>query len=160
MPIKHRPLPDISAETIARFWSYVDRRGPDECWPWKALRSPRGYGRFVVNHKVIVASRLAWLIHSGADPGQLLVCHRCDNPSCMNPSHLFLGTDKDNRDDMLAKGRWRTWTPEIKVTVNDVREIRQMRAEGWLLKHIAKKFNVSIALVSQISLRRTRKYVL
>lgn len=86
-------------------WKYVAVGAPDECWPWTAATRRRGYGIFTVNRRNFVAHRLAFQVATGIDPGELLVCHTCDNPPCCNPAHLFLGTNSDNMRDMVAKGR-------------------------------------------------------
>ena len=94
------------------FWEKVDKRGNDECWPWMGATSGRGYGRF--SNKAIPENgshRIAWMMSFGQIPAGLFVCHRCDNPSCCNPSHLFLGTAKENTQDMVKKGRARGGTP-------------------------------------------------
>jgi hypothetical protein len=83
-----------------RFWVKVDKRGPDECWQWIGIRNEDGYGR-----PYLRAHRVSWQIANGRDPGSLFVCHSCDNPSCVNPNHLWLGTNTVNLRDMVAKGR-------------------------------------------------------
>ena len=97
-----------------RFWAKVDKRGPDECWEWTAAKDPNGYGRFRVGRGMSTAlsHRLAWQLTHGEKPS-LHVCHHCDNPSCVNPAHLFLGTNADNLADMRAKGRGKTPMAEI-----------------------------------------------
>lgn len=90
-----------------RFWARVERRGPRECWPWTGPPSDWGYGLIRIASHIYIASRVAWTLAKKTEPGSLLVCHRCDNPLCCNPAHLFLGTDGDNHRDMMAKGRWR-----------------------------------------------------
>ena len=100
----HGPVPRPLAE---RFWPKVDVRGPDECWPWRATQW-RGYGKIGIGGATgtdVRAHRVSWEIHNGPIPAGMLVCHRCDAPSCVNPAHLFLGTQRDNMADMLAKGR-------------------------------------------------------
>jgi hypothetical protein len=91
---------------VGRFWSKVDKSG--ECWVWtaKAL-CENGYGRFYVGKKPLRAHRYSWELANGPITDGLFVCHRCDNPPCVNPAHLFLGTHQDNMQDMVAKGRSR-----------------------------------------------------
>lgn len=91
---------------VDRFWTKVDRSaGDSRCWPWLAYRGPKGYGRFFAGGKMWVAHAVAWRIENGEPAHGLFVLHRCDNPSCCNPRHLFLGTIQDNNRDMVAKGR-------------------------------------------------------
>ena len=97
--------------TIAdRFWPKVDRRAPDECWPWTASKYKNGYGQIGVGGRdmgVTGAHRVAWELTHGAVPDGFFVCHRCDNPGCVNPNHLFVAAPKANTWDMIEKGRSR-----------------------------------------------------
>lgn len=130
-------------------WKYVDRRGPDECWPWLGARRRRGYGTFCINLRNYVATRFIYELVHGVDPGELLVCHSCDNPPCVNPAHLFLGTDQDNVLDMHRKGRARP--PRGKLTAEDIRQIRTLVAAGQTQVAVAAQFGVSSPHVSRIA---------
>ena len=76
-----------------------------ECWMWTGYRTPDGYGRIQINYKRIKAHRLSWEVHNGSIPEGLFVLHKCDVRDCVNPNHLFLGTQKDNIHDAIKKGR-------------------------------------------------------
>jgi len=94
-----------------RFWSKVDVRGPDECWPWRAARYENGYGQFYVGNKHGGAHRMAYYLATGEKPE--VVRHTCDNPPCCNPKHLLGGTHADNAHDREERGRGRgNWTSE------------------------------------------------
>lgn len=147
-----RPLED-------RYWEKVDASaGPIACWPWLAYRSPKGYGmlaRSSEGKSPIAASRLAWEFTVGPIPKGMLVCHVCDNPSCCNPLHLFLGTPADNMADMIRKGRQNPARGEAsgtaKLSNDDVRSIRRLLASGLPQYEIAAKFGVHSTQVCRIN---------
>ena len=90
------------------FWARVDRSAGDEaCWPYTGSRRGNGYGRLRLFGKYELAHRVAYRLTAGDIPDALHVCHRCDNPPCCNPAHLFVGTHQDNMNDKVAKGRGR-----------------------------------------------------
>lgn len=100
---RKKEITKIGEQDCIRFWSHVDKSG--ECWVWTARKTTKGYGHFSYGGKNRRAHRFAWLITKGHIPNGLFVCHHCDNPSCVRPSHLFLGTHTDNMRDCAKKGR-------------------------------------------------------
>lgn len=99
----------ISESDIERFWAHVHKSGENECWLWHTKMYPIGeyigYGSFAINGESFSASRVSYLLRFGSIPKGMLVCHHCDNPPCVNPNHLFLGTHRDNTMDSVIKGR-------------------------------------------------------
>jgi hypothetical protein len=129
----------VRANTEADFWERVDRRGADECWPWLGWVAGNGYGYFSMRSKSHGAHRLAFTFTNGPVDDGLFVCHRCDNPLCCNPAHLFAATPGENSADMVAKGRsgcpphWRgSRNPGAKLTPDQVREARRLYAAGGI----------------------------
>lgn len=96
----------MNEQDIQRFWSKVDTRGPEECWFWKASRKGE-YGQFHYNRRSCLAHRMAFLFTHGLLPEDKNICHTCDHPLCCNPGHLFQGTQLENKQDCIAKGRVR-----------------------------------------------------
>lgn len=120
------------------------------CWIWTAAASTLGYGRFADgSRKTWLATRMSWKLYNGELPDELGVLHKCDNPRCVNPEHLFLGSQQDNADDMKRKDRQSRGEHRhnAKLTWKQVREIRSSSDPA---KEIAPKFGVSKATVWMI----------
>jgi len=152
---------------VARFISKVDRRGPNDCWPWKGVLKSNGYGQITSDAKddeyvgrKQYAHRVAYEIAHGAIPDGLHVLHRCDNPAGVNPAHLFLGTHQDNMRDMLAKRRhaFGDRQPTRKLNHHQVRAIRWLAEhDAGLQRHLAKEFGVTDGSITNILKRNTWK---
>jgi hypothetical protein len=95
------------ATPAIRLWWQVSQLGANECWPWTGRCDTFGYGRIGIERKEHPAHRVAYELTRGPIPDGICVLHHCDHPACCNPAHLFLGTKKDNTQDMIAKGRHR-----------------------------------------------------
>ena len=138
-----------------RYWEKVRVGDLNECWTWEGGTNNGGYGVFGVNGKTWQAHRFGWMLHSGEDPHDWYVLHKCDNRLCQNPAHLFLGTLEDNNKDRHDKGRSRgaPWYKhnKAKLTPDIIKEIRQLYGTGqYTQAQIAGKFGVVHQLISQI----------
>lgn len=161
-PKKGRPVRSIEE----RFWSKVHVGSPDECWPWVGAQEVAGYGILLRAPGLFYKThRLSWqLANNRPVPDGMFVCHRCDNPPCVNPSHLFLGTAKDNNQDRSRKGRGREnrvfgeSSPTAKISDADVAAIRALVAAGSTQQAAADRFGIKQQHVSRIvrGLNRTR----
>lgn len=135
-----------------RFWRYVQKT--DRCWLWIGAEQGDGYGRLWnpgPGPRLLGAHRLSWELHRGPIPDGLWVLHRCDNPLCVNPDHLFLGTNADNVKDMIAKGRHLAGArhPNSKLTDDQARAI--LANVGHLtIRELAAGYGVSMSTVAAI----------
>jgi HNH endonuclease len=132
---------------IDDFWNYVNRTTSEECWQWMKHIDGEGYGRALPRNKKhsVLAHRSAWLLVNGRIPKGLHVLHRCDNPACCNPSHLFLGTHQDNMRDRNKKRRFHSV-----LSYDDITIIRKLRQSGFGPTEIGRKFGISQSHVSHI----------
>lgn len=143
------------SEIEQRFWAKVDRRSDDECWEWAAKsKNQFGYGVFhprkpetVGAHRFSLALKLGRPIAPG-----MFACHTCDNPPCVNPRHLYEGTNQDNVDDAVSRNRQKRgdMDPNAKLTDEDVLSIRVMVANGEKSRTAAAIYGVRESLISGI----------
>jgi hypothetical protein len=168
----------VATNLADRFWSKVDKRGPDECWEWTAAVSAGGYGSFKVGSRSdgakrnARAHRVAYELTFGPLPdGEgyhgTVVRHTCDNRLCSNPAHLVAGTQRDNVNDALQRGRHRGGNslrggehPMAKFTIEDIREIRALYDSGeWSLRQLAERFDTNKQYISKIVRREKWSHV-
>jgi hypothetical protein len=124
----------------------------NDCWGWTGAKFKKnGYGAFGINYKMKLAHRVSYEIFIEQIPTDLCVLHKCDNPLCVNPNHLFLGTHRDNMQDMVKKSR-----QGRKLTKDEIKEIKKSSLTQQL---IASKFNVSQSLISFIKNNKQWKYI-
>lgn len=147
-----------------RFWAGFARIG--ECLEWQRARDHRGYGRVGRGTKVFLTHRMAWELTNGPIPEGTHVLHRCDNPPCGEPSHLFLGTDLDNMRDMWDKGRGAPGLVRGQdngmaiLTEDQVREIRRRYVPRKVTLHaLAAEYGVTYSTIGYIISRKLWKHV-
>jgi hypothetical protein len=152
----------LSDKMIATLNKFVLQRKPDQCWPWLAFKSERGYGRITITspngNKVYYAHRVAYVKKYGPFPWKFEVCHSCDKPSCCNPNHLFLGTQLENIRDCINKQRFKM-PPQLKGEENGFSKLNQEKVDrirllsslGVYQEDIAKEFNIARAYVGYIT---------
>jgi hypothetical protein len=150
------------ANTAEVLWSKVDKRDPAECWPWRGSLTEAGYGRTWIKGHGYYAHRVIYdLVHPGeitldAPKDKIsygFVRHTCDNPVCCNPAHLIIGTQADNVQDKVDRGRQNKWggaigSPRAKLTEDQVREIRSLKKSGMTIDALRMRYKVSRSTIS------------
>jgi hypothetical protein len=130
----------------------------DGCWLWLGSRHRIGHGYASLNGRVQYAHRVSWQLTHGAIPDGQVVCHKCDNPPCVNPEHLFVGTQGDNMRDAASKGRLsEAQRRDAKLSEASVRQIKSLLAAGVSQQSIAASVGVSRTCISAISTGRNWK---
>ena len=156
-------LDKLTPELVAQFWSLVDVRGWDECWLWMGPIRGNGYGGFTRARTLrLYAHRISYTLYKGEIPRGYAVCHTCDIRLCVNPNHLWAGTNAENLADMAAKGRSQQgeahWN--VRLTAEAIRQIRAQRWErGLPYKKIAAEWGISPGTVRKITERRIWKHL-
>ena len=140
----------MQQNTENNFWSKVNKT--DTCWEWTGALDPK-YGLFRIGGKLFKAHRYSMML-AGHDPAGLFVCHTCDNPKCVNPDHLFLGTNQDNMDDKVRKKRTPKVQPNIRKLTDE--QVRYARDTSRTCLAVAEEFGVCKSTISLI--RRGLRY--
>jgi len=140
-----------------RFYSKFIINNENGCWEWAANRYPKGYGCFKLNGKSNVAHRISYEIHVGKIQDKMVICHKCDNPCCVNPDHLFMGTQKQNLLDRDIKGRSIIGEKNGRCILNekDIPIIKSLLLEKVDQRDIAKQFGVAQTTISSIKLNKS-----
>lgn len=134
----------LGTEGCMKFWERVEKT--ESCWLWTKARTKKGYGLLSVEGKLISAHRLSWMLAHGKLPKTKMVLHRCDVRHCVRPDHLFVGTAKENTDDMMCKGRQRS---RSKFTVEQQQKLHDLwNAGGITQRELAEIFGVNQSTIS------------
>ncbi len=142
-----------------RFWNKVDKSG--DCWLWTGAIDSCGYGRFMLGGTNCHANRVCWELVNSKIPDGLCVCHHCDNPPCVNPDHLFLGTRQDNSTDMVQKGRSSshacgTNNPKVKI---DERIATLIFLSKSPVKTLAREYDLSLSTIYRIKNKQYWRHI-
>lgn len=150
----HKGKPRGTRTPMAERFARMYQVAPSGCWEWMAKLTPKGYGAINDGLRRISSHRASWVLHRGAIPPGLYVLHRCDNRRCVNPEHLFLGTQADNVADMCAKGRHRATRGDARkqrtLSSAQIPAIRDRLANGETLRAIAADYGVSLYTIHDI----------
>lgn len=138
------PCKPVDQGVLDRFWPKVNVLGENDCWEWKASRNSWGYGQFWFRNTIWLSHRAAYTIFAGDFPQEKIVMHSCDNPPCVNPAHLKMGTIQDNNDDMSAKGRNLAGEAHKNsvLTYEQVGEARERVKAGEAIADVARSLGV------------------
>jgi hypothetical protein len=146
-----------------RFWKYVNKDCENGCWHFTGSLSNNRYGKLGVNGKFISAHRFSYQLSYGEIPEGMHCCHKCDNPRCVNPDHLFIGTRSENMQDMLNKNRGNKVKGSLhhssKLTEDQVLSIKKRIASGEKQCNIAKEFGIANCQITYIKNGRNWKHV-
>jgi len=138
-----------------RFWSKINQVENDECWEWRGATSSDGYGQFFLRGETLYAHRVMYQEYRSGNPDGQMVLHHCDNPTCVNPNHLYLGDQSDNMQDAVKRDRLVIPGPReggTKLTEEDVSYIKwYLRNTGRVQKNIGEQFGVTQETISSIS---------
>lgn len=149
-------LPAVKQSIESKLWGQTRRVDKESCWIWTGYTLGKGgYGAIKHNNQRLLVHRVSYELHIGIIPAGLFVLHKCDNPPCVNPNHLFLGTNQDNMIDMVEKGRNKPRRGEtnnkVKLTEAKVREIRQLYATGETSQRkLARRYGVGQPCIKDI----------
>lgn len=135
-------------DPIPRFWAKVEKRNPDQCWPWKGAVTTHGYGNAAHKGRNFGAHKLAYIFAGGHVPDGLEILHSCDNRLCCNPAHLGVGTKKDNAADKVARNRIPASNP-MKLTAESARAIKAARGKASS-GQLAKQYGITQSYVFQL----------
>ena len=154
----YKIIPQLSQTQIANFHKRVNKTSNiDECWIWIGYKDKKGYGQVGFNNKVYLCHRISYFLFYNVDPKDLMVCHSCDNPSCCNPNHFFLGSALDNVNDAIIKNR--RYNKGFKLNAVDVVQIKTLIEQGLSRRKIAKIFNVQHPAIDNIANGKSWKHI-
>lgn len=153
-------IPSLN-QLIERFWSYADMSNLNGCWNWKLVLTKRGYGAIRLLNRPFQAHRFSKMVVGYLIPPKMLACHTCDNRKCVNPDHIYIGTPKQNSQDMVLRHRVPVGERRHNAVLSDagVIEMRRLRDGGVTLERLAAMFNTTSGNVHRVCKRRTWTHI-
>jgi hypothetical protein len=146
----------MNTKDQTRFWSKITKT--ESCWLWKNPSHPFGYGRFKFNNKIQLAHRVSYKLYNRDITSSECVLHKCDNPGCVNPDHLFLGSRKDNALDRTMKGRTLRGS-QVPTSIFKEQDILDIRSSSLSINQLAKQYNTGYGTIWTIVKRKTWKHI-
>lgn len=158
---------NLKKSALDRFVEKIDKTGT--CWIWKGAKTPRGYGKFslptgTANVRYVYAHRHSYELANGPIPDGMIVCHTCDNPWCVNPDHLFVGSHQDNTDDCIRKGRLRNGTSigekhgRSTISQHQASDIKRLYADVRSPLEISKRTGISRGVINAVVYGKTWRH--
>ena len=157
-----KPLSNYNQEILKdKLLSRTDTQHPSGCWIWNGPKNPKGYGQIGMRPGALLTHRISYHLFKGPIPEGMMICHSCDNPSCVNPNHLFAGTAKDNASDMVKKGRhnYGEKSPAALLSEDAVLSIRKRWASRLTITKLAKEYGLTVPAITSAIYGKSWKHI-
>lgn len=156
--MKHKSILMIFDSQYKRFWEKVNKEGPNDCWEWIGAINGKGYGIFSIFNTIFLAHRVSYYIVHGPISDGTLILHKCDNVKCVNPDHLYSGTQADNIHDRAERNPHNQGGQVSQFSKCDAENMKSLHKSGYIIKDIAEDYNVCAMTVHKILTGKTTNF--